>query len=289
MSDNKAHVLKFLLLVLSGACIYISSIAQVPLTYQVLAVENARIGNQRLYSLERVAPGDTIHIEDSGYLALISNYYHAIEITSDSVLVLSALNKEDLDRFHTLPDLRNLFGDKPFGKYGAVEHVIPNLEWLYPGIVTLIGRDDSQQIRLIWRDTRWGDLKKEKLIVQFRTIFEDEIMQIVLESDSLCLRLSEYPEVVSQLQENGNVMVDIRSESERTNSILLKRSKTPDFRLPDTCEITDPVVAVMTGLSMEYEHAVYSEYIEPFFKLATQISARPVYQTIYQYYLNRKK
>jgi hypothetical protein len=281
------NFLKFFLSTFLFLCVH-AALAQIPLTYQVLIAENVSMGTHRLNQFDTVLPGDTLQIKSTGYLALISNYFHAIE-AKDTVLVVPDLGLERLGKEHERPDLRKLFADKPIFIGGSVDHATYYFKLFYPKRIHVLSTGITNTIPIAWNDYRSkGDRVNPR--IQIKSIFDDEVEEFEIEGDSICLNLNDHPKAKEQLNEDKVLVISLSQPHMHGDSFAVELPTSANWTQPfSSCKITDASAAVSFAMFLEYNHGAFRKDIEPYYKLATQLSSNSNYTLIYQYFLTRKK
>lgn len=266
--------------------------AQPSLSYQVLATENTYVGSHVVSQFDHLLPGDTVSVRSSGYLALISNYFHTLEIGRDSVLVLPHLGVEDVGSAYERPDVRGLFSRQRLDrntKIGAVEHASFFMDLLFP-VVTHTVSTGAAVIPIVWNDNRSENQRREVMTVKIMDMFYDEITQFQMEPDAVCLDLRYYPEVAKVLERDSFVIVSFGQQYLNGREFAIKLAKSTGWKAPfASCEIQSAVSAVALAMFLEYNHGYFKDrHTAYYYELATQLSSHPQYKKINEWYRGRK-
>ncbi|MEQ8477487.1 hypothetical protein [Fulvivirga sp.] len=279
------HLAKFIGLVL---CIMgFSAFGQQPLTYQVLIADKASSHGKVISQFDQLLPGDTIEIESTGYLALISNYFHPLEIEGDTIFALPNYGTEDLGNAFERPDLSVLYSEHPFNNKlanGGVDHAQYFMDLLYPLTAShVISPNSGRAVPVIWQDYRDNDQQNEEAQISISDMFYEVITEFSLKPDMSCLDLSHYPEAIEILKKDGFVIIDFKQDYLNGRQFAVKLSTNSNWKHPfglKSCKIKSPVYALAMALFLEYNHAGYLEAAKKYYTLATQLSANPVYQQL---------
>jgi hypothetical protein len=123
---------------------------------------------------DRLYPGQEITVAAGGYLAVVSNYYHAFEFKENSTYVLPQWDMSSYDRKEfELCDLKRLQESKRrMSPFGAVAHHMPKYEMTFPFPMRMpIHADET--ICLQWEDE--GDQESDTLYITAKNIFDEDL------------------------------------------------------------------------------------------------------------------
>ncbi len=286
------NVLKYSLSILC-ALLSVRSSAQAPLTYQVLATEHSYVGDLAVSQFDNLLPGDTVLVGSSGHLALISNYFHALEIDQDSVFVLPDLGVEDLGAAYKRPDLRDLFsGQRIEGNewMGGVEHATYFMDLFFPLKTHTILPGQTTAIPIVWNDNRSEEEKEGVIVVKIKDMFDEDIAEFRMEADPTCLDLSTYPKMDEILGQDGFVIVSFEQQYLNGREFAIKLPKSKSWNAPfASCEIPNAASAVALAMFLEYNHGYFKDRnTSYYYALAAQLSSHPQYAKLNEWYKSRK-
>ncbi|MEL6558866.1 MAG: hypothetical protein AAFQ94_11830 [Bacteroidota bacterium] len=255
--------------------------------YEVIDAENTILPStgQPIKRGMKLTDADQIKVK-SGYLLLVNSMYQFFEFEGDTSLTMQALtNQVNYRKDQNGFAISKLLGTEDFsidykptsrcdkGKRDIVFGFIHESE--YNKIVEI-----PAEICLFWQHTDQND-EARSFIVQVSNMFGDLLMEEKISENFLMLDLSEYetPRNIFLVQvftvdENAN------KDSCASEDIGLKVTSQPANYFPNRCGELTAAKALEIAFHLEYNGRM--KWAEKYYKKASSLSERAIYQTIFE-------
>lgn len=260
--------------------------------FQVLTCSKARlIGDTiQLERFQYIQSSSFIEVEENGHLILVHFSGHFLEFEKDTLLDMSIISRGLLRRLNIeyldvkyRPDLSTFFLNEHIRKSQhlatGVRYCIgpTGIQFLHSSELTDISLNDPK-ICLQWKNID-NDIDTANYIITIKNIFNEPLDTLYSQENILDLNLSKYNDeeklyIIRVFEENMN-------NSWSSQDIAIRLHKEPIY-WPKSCEIKTAIEALEYGFFLEHNN----EYLlaGKYYKLASDLSDRPIFSQLYDNY-----
>jgi hypothetical protein len=268
-------------------------IGQHPVVFNVLDSDGAVFNGRNLEPFDELQQGDTVFVAKDGYLGLISNYYHGIELHGDTTFIIPSFQGIWLDESLERPPLRKLHLEDRLARGGAVEHDMQYLEFLWPDKWRhMPGEKPCFNWRLVGYDQGDG----ESYALSVSDIFDEMTVPVdTVTSTMLQLSLDTLPNLFEAMSTGGAFAFKVSALNQGGTSFesgltfhVVQNYPTVFMSRVNPCIVSNAVEAVAMALYYEYNFDTFTRETADFYSLASSLSSRDVYREIERHFLRRK-
>ncbi len=292
MNTLSRHLIVALLLICNAITVY----GQGNIVFEVLSADNSWVGNKRVETFDSFKYGDTITVMEGGFLSMISNYYHAVELSEDTIMAIPSFAEDFPQHGAIRPPLKRLFSDTRIitKANSGVEHDFQYIEFLWPDPWRhsfeenpciqwrLLGYDDDEVVAYALSATDFFDEKTvvvdtvSGVITMYEFESNPDVVYLGKKEDFFAFR-------VEAIDDAGT------SFEGATSGYSFDRETIQPITRVNPCKVSTATEAIALGLYFESNHGAFLSQTASFYTQATLLSTKPVFKDINQYFLLRNR
>ncbi|QSE98064.1 hypothetical protein [Fulvivirga lutea] len=252
--------------------------------FQALDAENAYFENEPIKQFQGFKAGDTLVVEKNGYVALVSNFYHAVELLNDTTWVVPHIDQHKYLSTMKAPILKQFLEENKLALDQPVEHALQYMEIYWPPKKWVL--DASEEFPIFWELHGL----KEGLVstkIQFTSLFGEVIFTIqdyekdepITFSDSLKTAFEKEKELFMEVSATA-------FEKEFSEKVLLSITENK-IGIANAADVDNAVEAVALAFFFERNCPELEHRTRELYKQALRFSDREIYRQLYQAFEER--